>query len=307
MRALPLLLTFVVASCGWNAAGTTACVPTGPARALPDILRESSGVAWSRSREDILFSHNDGGHPASIYAIDFEGALKGEIPLEGVSNRDWEDIATAECDTGSCIYIADVGDNEEVRNRITLYRVTDPGVYDGTPLPADAFPMVLPDGPRDMEALFVLPGERVFFVSKGRSDAVTLYRYPPPLRVGEEVVLEAVRTFSDGRLPIPRQVTGADATWDGTVVAIRTYESLTFFSVDGAGSTDGLTTGLTDGLTTGLSPIPGNRALLRTIQEAQGEAVGLGPNGEVVLTSEGLMGREASMAMLRCGALIGGG
>ncbi|MBT8397014.1 MAG: hypothetical protein KJN92_08610 [Gemmatimonadetes bacterium] len=291
MRALTLLLPLLVLSCGWNAAGTTACVAAGPARALPDVLRESSGVAWSRSQDGILFSHNDGGHPASIYAIDFSGALLAEIPLDGASNRDWEDIATGECEAGSCIYIADVGDNEEVRARITLYRLPDPGNYDGTSQPADAFPMALPDGPRDMEALFVLPGERVFLVSKGRSDAVTLYRYPPPLRVGEEVTLEAVQTFSTGRLPIPRQVTGADATWDGKVVAIRTYEALTFFSVD------------EDGLT----PIPGNRALLRTLQETQGEAVGLGPHGEVVLTSEGLMGRQASLAMLRCGTLIGGG
>ncbi len=291
MRASTLLLPLFAVSCGWNAAGTTACVATGPARALPDNLRESSGVAWSRSRDGILFSHNDGGHPASIYALDANGGLVGEIPLEGASNRDWEDIATADCDAGSCIYIADVGDNQEVRDRITLYRITDPGTYDGTPQPADAFPMVLPEGPRDMEALFVLPGERVFLVSKGRNHAVTLYRYPPPLRSGEEVVLEAVQTFSDGPLPIPRQVTGADASQDGTVVAIRTYDALTFFSVD------------QDKLT----PIPGNRALLRTIQEAQGEAVGLGPDGRVVLTSESLMGRGASLAMLRCGALTGGG
>jgi len=287
MRTLFLLPLFLVGSCGWNAAGTTACVPAGPAQALPEILRESSGVAWSRSKEGVLFSHNDGGHAASIYALSVQGALLGEIPLTGIQNRDWEDIATGECAAGSCIYVADVGDNAEIRDQIVLYRVPDPGVYDGTPLEAAAFPMVLPDGPRDMEAVFVLPGEEVFFVSKGRSDAVTLFRYPPPLRSGEVVRLEAVQTFSEGRLPIPKQITGADASQDGSVVAIRSYEALSLFQVE-------------EGR---LNPISGARAALRTLNEAQGEAVGLGPNGEVILTSEGLMGREASLMMLWCGAL----
>ncbi len=288
MRALfpfPLLLAV---SCGWNAAGTTSCVPAGPARVLPAILNESSGVAWSRSSEGVLFSHNDGGHPASIYALGVDGTLLGEIPLAGVRNRDWEDIATADCAQGSCIYLADVGDNAEVREEVVLYRVPDPTVYDGTPLEAEAFPMVLPDGPRDMEAVFVLPGEEVFFVSKGRSDPVTLYRYPSPLRPGRTVELEAVQTFSDKRLPIPNQVTGADASWDGKFVAIRSYEALSIFRVDNGR----------------LEPISGGRAALRTLNEAQGEAVGLGPHGEVVLTSEGAMGRSASLTMLRCGALI---
>ncbi len=123
MKALLFLPLLLAASCGWNAAGTTGCVPVGPARALPHVLRESSGVAWSRSQEGVFFSHNDGGHAASIYAIDVGGGLRGEIPLQGASNRDWEDIATGTCPAGACIYVADVGDNEEVRDQIVLYRV----------------------------------------------------------------------------------------------------------------------------------------------------------------------------------------
>lgn len=40
---------------------------------------------------------------------------------------------------------------------------------------------------------------------------------------------------------------------------------------------------------------------LRTLQEIQGEAVALGPDGLVVLTSEGgPLGGPASMRLLRC-------
>jgi len=288
VKPLFLVPLLVAGSCGWNAAGTTGCEPTAQAGALPGSLQESSGVAWSRSQPGVLFSHNDGGHEPTIYALDLQGSPLGEIPLAGVRNRDWEDIATGKCETGACIYLADVGDNAEVRDRIVLYRVRDSGVYDGLPQVAEAFPMVLPNGPRDMESVFVLPGEEVFFVSKGRSHAVTLYRYPPPLRAGETVTLEAVQTFSDGRLPLPRQVTGADASPDGSVVVIRTYESLSFFHTDSGG----------------LVPVKGGRVALRTINEVQGEAVALGPSGEVVLTSEAALGRAAAMVTLKCG--VGG-
>jgi hypothetical protein len=283
-------LAFLVGSCGWNAAGTTGCLPAGKAQLLPEILVESSGVAWSNAVGGVLFSHNDGGHAATVFALDLAGGLLGEIPLEGARNRDWEDIATAQCQSGSCIYVADIGDNSLVRERIVLYRVRDVGVYDGSPQAVDVFPMVLPDGPRDMEAMFVLPGEEVFFVSKGRSHPVTLYRYPHPLRSGETVTLEAIQELSEGRLPIPRQVTGADASMGGGLVALRSYEALTFFRVE-------------DGR---LGPIPGGRVNLRTLNEAQGEAVGLGPQGDVVLTSEGILNRRASMLILRCQAVFRG-
>lgn len=42
--------------------------------------------------------------------------------------------------------------------------------------------MVLPDGPRDIEAMYVLPTDQIFFVTKGRNHPVTIYRYPSPLR-----------------------------------------------------------------------------------------------------------------------------
>jgi hypothetical protein len=284
VKALSALALLLVSACGWNAAGNTGCSPASRAVGLPEALGESSGVAWSKVRDGVLLSHNDGGHEATIFALGLDGSLIGEVPLEGARNRDWEDIATAPCEEEACIYVADIGDNELVRNRIVLYRLRDTGVYDGTPRRADTFPMILPDGPRDMESVFVLPGEEVFFISKGRSHAVTLYRYPPPLRAGETVALEAVQTFSEGRLSIPRQVTGADASPDGNLVAIRSYEALSFFrTVEGR-----------------LAAIEGGKVMLRTLNEAQGEAVGLGNDGRVVLTSEGVFGRGATMILLTC-------
>jgi hypothetical protein len=279
----PALLGFL-GGCGWSAAGITGCRPSGLAVGLPAVLRESSGVAWSRSRPGVLLSHNDSGHTPTLYALNPDGRLLGAITLGGARNRDWEDIATGECDAGMCIYVADTGDNDEVREQISLYRVTDTGIFDGPPRRADLFPMILPEGPRDIEAVFVLPGEEVFFVTKGRNHPVTVYRYPPPLRAGVKVTLEVVQRLSEGRAPLPRQVTGADATSSGKIVVIRTYEALEFYRVAEGN----------------LLLEEGGRVALRTLNELQGEGVGLGPHGQVALTSEAVLGKNASMTILDC-------
>ncbi len=284
MRRPALVFLVFAGGCGWNAAGSTGCRPMDGPLPLPEILVESSGIAWSRARSGVLFSHNDGGHDPVIYALDSHGSVVGEIPLSGVPNQDWEDIATASCAEGSCIYLADVGDNAEVRDSVFLYRIVDAGVYDGSPRTAETFPIRLPDGPRDVESLFLLPGEQVFLVSKGRNHPVTLFRYPPPLRSGQTVTLEAVQTLSDGPLPIPQQITGADASIDGSKIIIRSYEALTFYT-------------WTSG---GLVPVPGGKIRLRTLNEPQGEGVALGEPGEIVLSSEGARGRGASLQFLAC-------
>jgi hypothetical protein len=275
-------------SCGWNAGGESDCRPAGPPSPLPEAVSESSGVAWSRVRPEVLWTHNDSDHEATLYAMDTRGKLLGAVPLRDAVNRDWEDMAAGQCAIGHCLYVGDIGDNAEVRDRIVLYRVEDTGSFGATPRGAEAFPMVLPDGPRDMEALFVLPGEELYFITKGRSHPVTVYRYPPPLRAGETVTLEEVQTLTEGPVAIPYQVTGADASPDGRLVAVRTYESLTFYRMSRGR----------------LVPLRGGRVELRTLGEAQGEAVGIGPDGLLALTSEaGFLGRGAVLNILECGIL----
>jgi len=286
-----LLTAFASTGCPWNAAGNTGCQPIEVARPLPELLSESSGVAWSLARPGILFSHNDGGDDPVIYAMDSQGNLQARIPLEGAENRDWEDMATARCDKGNCIYLADTGDNYARWSESYLYRIVDTGSLDETPRTVERYPMILPDGTRDIEALFVLPGEVVHLITKGRHEGNTLYRYPPPLRPGEAVTLEKVQTLSEGAMPIPSQITGADASEDGKIVVVRSYQNMTFYRVE-------------DGL---LIPIEEGTVELGTLAEPQGEGVAIGPDGLLILTTEaGSFGGVASMQLLECGVLKGG-
>jgi len=245
---------------------------------------ETSGAAVSRRDPGFFWTHNDGG--SSLYALDASGRVVSEHSLP-IHLRDWEDIEVADCGASSCLYLADTGDNQERREagsiRIVRIAEPEPGGPDSAVEP-EVFPLRLPDGPRNIEALFVLPGERVYLVTKGRRHPVTVYRYPPPLRADTVTVVE-VQRLGSGPMPLLSQVTGAATSADGSVVAVRTYQTLEFFRV--AADT--------------LARRPNGLVNLRTLEEIQGEAVALGPDGLVVLTSEGgPFGGPASMRLLRC-------
>jgi hypothetical protein len=249
---------------------------------LPGELHEASGVAVSLRHPGIYWTHNDAG--SVLFAVDGSGTVVGRFPVRP-RLRDWEDLAVAGCPQGgSCLYMADLGDNYEERAFGLILRVPEPDPAASDTLRPEVFPVRLPDGPRDIEALLVLPGERVLAVTKGRNHPVTVYRYPGALRP-DTVTLEEVQRLSGGPRILPRQVTGGAVSPRGTVVALRTYESVQFYRI--AADT--------------LVPVEGGLVNLRPLREAQGEGIGIGLDGAVVLSSEGgPAGGPASFSFMRC-------
>jgi hypothetical protein len=231
---------------------------------------------------DVYWTHNDA--DSVLFAVDGQGEVLARFPLSEPL-RDWEDLAVSTCaEGGSCLYLADLGDNYEERTDVRILRAAEPDPAAPDTVHVTSYPVSLPDGPRDIEALLVLPGERIFVVTKGRNHPVTVYRYPSPLRP-DTVVLEEVQRLSERARIFPRQVTGGAAAPLGGLVALRTYEALQFYRVDGDT----------------LVPLDGGLVNLRTLREPQGEAVGIGLGGQVVLTSEGGPGGgPGSFTRLRC-------
>lgn len=271
------------------------CTPLAQPVPLPAALSETSGAAVSRALEGTVWTHDDAG--STLFAVDESGRILGsyEVP---VRFRDWEDLAVAACGSERwCLYAADVGDNYEERPSLRLIRLTEPPAPDGgaeaararNTGPADVFPIRLPDGPRDIEALLVFPGESVFLVTKGRNHPVTVYAYPGALRP-DTVTMTAVQELTDGPRILPRQITGGSVAPDGRTAALRSYQALQFYHLDGDT----------------LAAVDGGRVNLASLGEPQGEGVALGDDGLVVLTSEGGPGgRAPSLAVLRCS--VGGG
>jgi hypothetical protein len=184
--------------------------------------------------------------------------------------NDREDIAIAHCGDRSCIYMADIGNNSGRRNAVRILRFPepDPSAQSHVATP-DVFNIVYPDRPHDAEAFFVLPGERIFIVTKGRDGPVALYAYPGPLRA-DTVTLRHVQDLSSGLVQIPAMVTGASADRDGRSVAIRSYAFVRLFA---AGAGDSL-------------HAIGDSIPLTSLHEPQGEGVAVTATGTLFFVSE---------------------
>jgi hypothetical protein len=273
------LLSFAVVGCRAQAQSTPEVHQTG-AFASPRV-RESSGVAVSRRHAGILWTINDSGDGPFVYATDLQGRDLGSIRLRGASAEDWEDIAMGPCPSGdaTCLYIADTGDNLERRLSVTVYVIEEPtpptGPADTTrTVPARRLELVYPDGPHDVEAIYVGPAHAaLYLVSKGRTGPIALFRVPRDAWSTRG----PVRATKVMNLPIRpdqmigRWVTAAASRPDGGLVAIRTYGEIFFFTVRGDGSLSA------DGA-------PSTCVLGRL--EPQGEAVDFLDDSTLVVTSE---------------------
>lgn len=76
---------------------------------VPDIqINEASGLAASRLHPGVLYTHNDSGDRARIFALDSEdGRMLAQYQVLPADHHDWEDMAVGVCPSkaGSCIYI----------------------------------------------------------------------------------------------------------------------------------------------------------------------------------------------------------
>lgn len=276
--ALPLALA--LAACG---SGTALVCTTSPERPLPREVIESSGAAWSARDPAVVWTINDG-PDGVLYAVDTTGAPVGRVETTGPRLRDVEDLAIGPCGEESCLYIADTGDNGEVRDSVAIHRLVEPA-FDAESAERTVFPMRFPGGPADVEAVLVLPGERVYLVSKGRTEPPTLYRYPGPLTPDSTVYLERLNSIGTRPASFTGRITGASVIPDTDLVLVRSYVALHLFRL-GEG---------------GLEETAGSSLNLRPLDETQGEAVAADATGRVVLTSEGNRLRPTpSMRIMRC-------
>ena len=275
-RQLALLLASGLLACQqaneFAGIGPRPCTITAPPRDLPHDVWETSGLALSRRIPGVIWTHNDSGNEPVLYALDSAGAIIARVRVTGAELIDWEDIAAGPCDTGTCLYIGDIGDNSARRDSISIYVVPEPSLSDTVTLPATVLYARYPTRPQDAEALFVLPPGDIYVITKGRRDSIAVYRYPKTVQhPGGTTWLEQVRTLGPKPHSGMDRVTGASATSDYRWVAIRTYRSLLLYS----------TTGLL------ADSAPKLTADLGSLHEFQGEGVAVSDSGTVWLSTEG--------------------
>ena len=217
---------------------------------LPPELRESSGIAVSRTQPGVLWSHNDSGDAPTLYAINLKGQLLAKVAVEDAVALDWEDIAAGTCpgDDASpqpCLYVADTGNNNRSRDVLTVFVVAEPmisGADPTRPLPVKArsFRYRYPDQPEDAEAIAVLPNGDVTIVTKGRTPTISFFGLPRAdvaRAVTSGEVLTAAYQGDSGIAPdqgLGRWVTAAAMSPDGMTLAVRTYSEIFFYAAETA-------------------------------------------------------------------------
>lgn len=204
-------------------------IPSQAGKMNTGLIPESSGLVQSPRDKRVFWTLSDSGNKPEIVPITAEGKVAsgwaGPVRIEGVRNRDWEDIALA---AKGQLLIADTGNNKGDRKDLKIHFVNEPKPGATSVRPTRTLPVYFEDQKEaspdfDCEAVFVA-GEKVFFLTKHRSDTRTrLYRLdgksvkkPNPLRF--------VGSFDIGGM-----VTAADTSPDGKLVAVLTYNAVWVF------------------------------------------------------------------------------
>lgn len=235
---------------------------------VPSELPELSGLAASRRFPGVFWAHNDSGNDFELFAIDETGRVRARLKLTGAQPRDLEDVAVGPCSPGetrTCVFLADTGDNFEIRDQVRLYRLPEPDALGDATVAVEVLAFTYPDGAHDVEAL-------VADARSGRLMVLTKTRRS----LGEVFALDglkpgaAIQATKLGALEAPggvdRATTGASLQASGQRMLIRTYSRVWELRQPGAEDFESLLKG-------SLVEVPGG-------PQAQAEAVSYLSDGE---------------------------
>lgn len=222
------VLVAILATAGCSISPTRSNAAVGM---LPQVVNESSGLVGS-SDGTFMWTHNDSGDTARIFAIDFRGRLLGEVAIRDAMSSDWEAVTI---DDAGRLLIGDIGNNENQRRDLMIYVIPEPrpSMTEASAVERIHFrypeQRSFPDRDRfnfDAEALFWWNG-RLFVLTKHRSDQDTVLYMFPRLSAGiDPVDLEKVSQATMGSM-----VTDAAVSPDGTHLAVLTYAGITIFEL----------------------------------------------------------------------------
>src|ERR1051325_9927264 len=170
-------------------------------------LDETSGIAASRQNEGVLWTHNDSGDMARVFALDTQGRLLGTYKLPGAINFDYEDIAIGPGPVTNVhyVFVGDIGDNFIERSSVTIYQFPEPAVYlrqVSSPVNTSVkglrtIALTYPDGARNAEALLVDPWSGDAFIASKETNLCRIYMASKAqLDAGGPITLSFVRELA---------------------------------------------------------------------------------------------------------------
>ncbi|PSL47513.1 hypothetical protein CLV51_102369 [Chitinophaga niastensis] len=195
---------------------------------VSDKLTEASGIASSTTLRGCYWTHNDSGNKPEVFLINSKAALISTIKLDGVSNRDWEDIAEGIGPVKGkyYVYVGDIGDNYGIRKHIRIYRFAEPEKMpaEKVHITPDILTLSFPNGARDAESLMIDPISKQIYIISKRERQVSLYKTDRLFfKDGDETILEKLI-----KLPYT-WVTAGDISKDGHHIVIKTLTTVYYW------------------------------------------------------------------------------
>ncbi|HEX6696449.1 MAG TPA: hypothetical protein VF080_06625 [Solirubrobacteraceae bacterium] len=189
---------------------------------------ELSGLVRSRSRPDLLWSHDDSGAGPVLFGLRADGRVEARPTVTGAQAVDWEDIAAGPGPDGrALLYVGDIGDNASRRTSVDVYRVPEPPLGAAATAPAARLRLRYPDRAHDAEALLVDPLRGDLVMVTKALGAGRAYRAPARLPAGSRTTLRR------GPAIALTLVTAGDVSADGRIVVLRGYDRLAVWARHG--------------------------------------------------------------------------
>jgi len=191
----------------------------------PSFPGEVSGMADSYSRAGFIWMLQDGGTPAELLTLSYNGEQGPTLKVTGAENQDWEDMAISNGpESGKkYIYIGDIGDNNRLHDFYYIYRLQEPAAGELQTAVPDKFSFVYDDGQKHDADAFLVDGatNNILIFTKEQPTLIFQLSYP----YNSASINIAVKT---GQLPQP-MITGAAISPDGNEILLRTYTSLYYW------------------------------------------------------------------------------
>ena len=239
------------------------------------LIDESSGLACSRVRPGVFWTHNDSGDTATIYAFDIRGRDLGSCLLGGVRAFDFEDMASFRMDGKNYLLVGDIGNNGRAATVHILYLVEEPPVHPTRGVTLKQAPVVQTmhfsyhDDHRDCEAMAVdTTSKTILLVTKEPGPECYVYALPWPKN--DPARATVARKIATLKIPV---ATALDVSPDGRRAVVATYSNAFEYARRGD-----------EGWASALARCPRPIPLPR---RTQGETICYGPDGKTLyLTSE---------------------
>lgn len=169
---------------------------------LSDTLNETSGlVEW----ENQLYTHNDD-TDLNLYQLDKKGSITKKIKLNGVKNKDWEELTQDK----THFYLGDFGNNASGnRTDLSIYKIAKDSLFDNPkieiitfsyPEQTDFSKQKSNTTDFDCEAFIATENELILFTKQWKNKKSAVYRLPktPGNYIAEYITILKVKGLVTG-------------------------------------------------------------------------------------------------------------